>query len=405
MKKHLSAAVIITLIFAVVSVAISAKVNKEKNETKPVQQNSFAINADSTYDEQQPEMRGMWVSYISLDMSGTEKNEQAFTEKFGKILETAKENSCNTLFVHVRPFCDALYDSKYFPSSHIIWGEQGATESFDALSIMCEMCEKEQIDIHAWINPYRIKTSASQFELSENNPFYTNPDICTEYEGSCYLNPAKREARELVIKGVQEIIEKYNVDGIHFDDYFYPTSDESFDKAEYNQYLKGCKSQTDAMPLNAWRINNVNMLVTEVYQAIKSYNKNLAFGISPQGNIENDILMGADVKSWCEVRGYIDYICPQLYYSLENPALKFEAGLENWLEFDFHTNLKFYVGLGVYKAGTDADNGTWLNQENILSKELEIIRSYGLDGFILYDYEAVKSEHTKEELNEFRKLL
>ena len=204
---------------------------------------------------------------------------------------------------------------------------------------------------------------------------------------------------------MKEIIDKYPVNGIHFDDYFYPTADENFDKDLYNTYLTSCKSQRDAMPLTQWRQNNVNMLISEVYRNIKSVNPDLSFGISPQGNIENDLMMGADVESWCEQIGYIDYICPQMYFSLENPALRFEAGLEKWLEFDFHGELEVYVGLGVYKAGSDADSGTWLNESTNLSKELEIIRNKKLHGFVLYDYESMLKSETQSELTNLKKVL
>ena len=400
MKKHLSAAVIITLILAVVSVGYSAKHNQNlKEDKKPILQTISA----STEDE--AEMRGMWVSCISLDMNGTNHSEKAFREKFGNITATAKEYGCNALFVHIRAFCDALYKSEIFPSSHILWGEQSAKSNYDALKIMCEMCEKENLDIHAWINPYRVTSNLSSFELSADNPYIKDNTLGVEYDGGIYLNPAKKAVRDLVVSGVLEIIENYPVDGIHFDDYFYPTSSEDFDKAEYNQYLKAFKSETDAMPLNEWRKNNVNMLVAEVYRAIKKFDPDIKFGISPQGNIANDLEMGADVTAWCKCVGYVDYICPQLYYSIENPALKFQAGLDNWLELEHHKSLKLYAGLAVYKAGTDADEGTWLSESNILAKELEIIRSKNLHGYILYDYEAVISQNAQEEMIKFKESL
>ena len=401
MRKNLNAAVIITLILAILSVAVSANHNKNQRD-KVEATEAISANTVATTDEELEEMRGMWVSYISLDMSGTNYSEKSFREKFAKIINTAKEYGCNSLFVHVRAFCDALYKSEFFPSSHILWGQQGASESYDALKIMCDECEKEKLQLHAWINPYRVTNDVSAFELSKDNPYTKDNTIGIEYDNVVYLNPANRNARELIVNGVKEIIENYNVDGIHFDDYFYPTSDESFDKADYNTYLKSCQSERDAMPLTAWRMNNVNMLVSEVYRTIKAYNPRIDFGISPQGNIQNDYFMGADVKSWAENVGYVDYICPQLYYSLENPALKFQAGLESWLEFDFHNDLKLYAGLAVYKAGTEADEGTWQNQSDILSKELEITRENGLDRYILYDYEAVISENAKAEMSSFK---
>lgn len=400
MKNRLSIAVILTLILAVLSVAVSANHNQRNQKSLPV----ISSNIETTATDDEEEMRGMWVSYISLDMNGTDYSEKSFREKFGKIITTANEYDCNSLFVHVRAFCDAFYESQIFPSSHVPWGNQGTTPEYDALEIMCEMCKENNLEIHAWINPYRVMAGTSEFKLSDNNPYVRDNTLGIEYEGGIYLNPAKRDARKLITDGVREIIENYPVDGIHFDDYFYPTSDESFDKAEYNQYLKAFASQRDAMPLVKWRQNNVNMLIAEVYQTIKSFDKNLEFGISPQGNIDNDLKMGADVKSWCECIGYVDYICPQLYYSLENPALGFKVGLDRWLEFDLHENLKVYAGLAVYKAGTDADEGTW-SDGDILKKELEIIRDNNLDGFVLYDYEAVISDNTKDEMNAFKESL
>ena len=247
--------------------------------------------------------------------------------------------------------------------------------------------------------------ATSEFELSEDNPYKKDKTIGIKYEDGIYLNPAKKDARKLITDGVKEIIENYPVDGIHFDDYFYPTTDESFDKAEYNQYLKSFASERDAMPLSEWRKSNVNMLVAEVYKTIKEHDENIVFGISPQGNINNDLNMGADVISWCKCIGYVDYVCPQLYYSLENPALKFEAGLDNWLKLERHQKLKLYAGLAVYKAGSDADEGTWKLSDDILSQELRLIRENDLDGYILYDYEAVTSENSQREMNVFRESL
>ena len=396
MKNHVSFAVILTLLLTVIAVAVSINTDKtEIQDTKPaVSENT------STSDE--AEMRGLWVSYISLDMSGTDYSEKAFIAKFEDIAKVAKKYGCNALFVHVRAFCDALYKSDIFPGSHILWGEQGKEAGYDALEIMTEISEENGLEIHAWINPYRVTNDTASFALSNTNPYMADNSLGIECQGGIYLNPAKKDVRELIVNGIKEIIENYNIDGIHFDDYFYPTADEDFDRAEYNQYLKAFATDRDALPLTEWRKNNVNMLIAEVYRTIKDYDKNITFGISPQGNIDNCLSMGADVKSWCECVGYVDYICPQLYFSLENPALKFEAGLDRWLEYNLHRDLKIYAGLGAYKAGSDADNGTWLESEDILKRELEIIRDKNTDGYILYDYEALLSTKAKKELENFK---
>ena len=136
MKKHLNAAVIITMILAVLSVAISIKFNENNRSFSPAV-NRKPQSMSATKDESPKEMRGLWVSYISLDMSGTDRSEEAFREKLRNISATAKEYSCNSVFIHVRAFCDAFYDSEIFPSSHILWGKQGSEENFDGLKIMC----------------------------------------------------------------------------------------------------------------------------------------------------------------------------------------------------------------------------------------------------------------------------
>ena len=404
MKKLMYFLITAALISAFVFLLVNPKTQNSTNKYDTSNQNEIKA---STEDEKSPlkELRGMWVSYISLDMSTTDRSESAFREKLENIISIAKENKINALFIHVRAFGDALYNSEIFPSSHILWGTQGGYAAFDPLDIVIKECQKEDIQVHAWINPYRIKTAYSDFEISSKSPYYTLHNACIEYDNGVYLNPASKDARELIKKGVKEIITKYQVDGIHFDDYFYPTSEESFDKEEYNRYLKSCKSQSDALSLTKWRQHNVNLLICDVYRLVKSYDKNIQFGISPQGNIDNDLSMGADVISWCECMGYVDYICPQLYFSLKNPALEFKAGLDNWLNLKRHNKLRVYAGLGVYKAGTDADSGTWLDDSEILKKEVNIIREYNLDGFILYDYNAMISENAETEMKNLRTVL
>ena len=140
------------------------------------------------------------------------------------------------------------------------------------------------------------------------------------------------------------------------------------------------------------------MLIADVYLAIKSINKNIEFGISPQGNIKNNDKLFADVYSWCGVNGYIDYICPQLYYSLDNPAKPFEKALEEWLDVKKHNDLKLYIGLAGYKGGSDSDGGTWLDNDDILAQEIEILREKKADGFMLYSYEALENGENKKEV-------
>ncbi len=362
-------------------------------------ENTTMLNTESE------EMRGLWVSYLTLDMQNTDRSYESFKSKFDKIVSDAKEIKCNTLIIQVRPFCDALYKSAYFPYSHIISGEQGKDPGFDPLKYMCSKVHAEGLDIHAWINPYRVATTNFPQELSNNNPYILDDDIGVKLNSGIYLNPANKKARELIICGVTEIIENYDIDGIQFDDYFYPSDAGDFDKDEYNAYRESVNNITKAMYRDEWRQNNVNIMLNEVYRAVKNADESVVFGISPQGNIDNNYNIGADVKTWCESIGYVDYICPQMYYSTNNPTLKFEVSLQNWQEFDYHPQIKVYVGLGAYKAGSDADKGTWLNTDKELATQLMLVRRYGYDGYMIYDYSALLSESAESELENLKSII
>ena len=398
MKKSISIASLLTVVFLLLSMIISSAYNKSVDNN--------VMEASSTIDESEAsEMRGLWVSFISLDMRDTDKTFASFKAKFDKIIDSAKDMKCNTLVVQVRPFSDALYCSEVYPSSHILTGIQGESPSYDALEYMCKAAHKAKLQIHAWVNPYRVATNSSPEVLSKDNPYVKDNTIGYKVDSGIYLNPAKKAVRKLITDGVVEIVKKYDVDGIHFDDYFYPTDCGNFDAQDFNTYKKSTKNITKSMTIENWRQNNVNLLLSQVYRKIKEIDSSVVFGISPQGNIENNYAISADVKSWCEAQGYADYICPQMYYSTEHPVLPFEESLKEWNEFSRHKNLKVYIGLGVYKAGTDADSGTWLGRNDVLSKELTLLRKYNYDGYILYDYNALSAQTSQSELEVFRSII
>lgn len=385
--------------------ALAARAYSVKNEVKPTSTATVdTATIDSAVDEQpkkaEKEMRGVWVSYIELDMQNeTDKSEASFREKFKNIAINSKNAGFNTLIVQVRPFCDALYKSAYFPYSHILSGEQGVSPDYDALKVMCEICSELDLDIHAWVNPYRISTDSTPQALSETNPYVIDNEIGEETENGIFLNPANKMARKLIIDGVTEIVKNYDVDGIQFDDYFYPTQDSEFDDEEYAEYVDTVGAM-NCMSVDNWRIANVNTLICDTYRAIHKISNDVDFGISPQGNIDNNAKIYADVKSWCICKGFVDYICPQLYYSLENPALTFENSLNSWASLDINKNVKLYVGLAGYKANTDSDEGTWLYSDNVLSKEYKIaIQNEKVSGIMLYSYSALEDENASAEIS------
>lgn len=341
------------------------------------------------------EMKGVWVTFMTLDVENETDKQAAFKKKLDRIVGDVTQAGFNTVFVQVRPFCDAIYPSDYYPWSHIISGKQGEDPGFDPLKMICETCRQAGVGVHAWINPYRISTASTPAELCEEHPYRRDSTIGVTVNGETYLNPADSRTRELIVNGVIELLEKYDIDGIQFDDYFYPEECGNFDQADYEAYQK----KTDSpLPLEEFRRENVNMLIREVYRAVHETDRDAVFGVSPQGNIGNNDVLYADVRRWCAEEGYLDYICPQLYYSLDNPAQRFEDALQDWLGTKRHQNLKLYIGLGGYKAGTDADDGTWLDNDDILRTEAMILEKERCDGFLLFSYDSMNDAACREEI-------
>lgn len=350
----------------------------------------------SPQEEDEP-LVGVWVPYFSL--AAPEGTQEAFEANYKEIADTAKENGVNAMFVHVRPFSDSLYQSQYYPWSHILTGTQGQDPGFDALQFMIDYTHSLGMEFHAWLNPLRVKTKDTPGTLAESNPYVQlgqeYPEYFMEYDGGVYLNPAYPYIRTLIADGAAEIAAGYDVDGIHFDDYFYPSEDSALDSTAYESYV-----QTVEQPLSLleWRTANINAMVAQVYEAIKGVKPEVVFGISPQGNIRNDEAMGADVKTWAAVPGYVDYLAPQLYFSFENEALGYTEALEEWAALPRHQGLKLYAGLALYKAGTDADNGTWLGRDDIIALQAEAALEAGYQGVILYSSDYLNAQQAAKEL-------
>ena len=343
------------------------------------------------------EMRGVWVPYMALSVQG----EEAFRDRVDEIIETSKQAGMNALFVQVRPFGDALYPSDLYPFSHILTGTQGKDPGYDPMAIFIEKAHGAGMAFYAWVNPLRVKTASTPETLADSNPAVqwqskseTKRYVVT-WDDAMYLNPAYEDVRTYIADGVAEIAARYEVDGIEFDDYFYPTEDPSLDSSAYDVYVQ---SVEEPLPLLEWRMANINAMVAQVYSAIKSEKPEVVFGISPQGNIQNDEAMGADVETWAAVPGYVDYLAPQLYFSFENEALGYQEALEEWAALPWHEGLELYAGLALYKAGTDADNGTWLGRDNIIALQVEAALNSGYQGVILYSSDYLEGEQTAKEM-------
>ena len=357
-----------------------------------------SVKERSTYDSKEKddrEMRGVWVTYMTLDVENEADPENAFKDRIDRVITDMEKVGLNTMIVQVRPFSDALYRSRYYPWSHILTGTQGKDPGYDPLTYIVEQAHAHQIGVHAWVNPYRVSTQNIPSALSADNPYVRDSSIGFELNGCVYLDPGSEKARELILSGVMELAEGYDVDGIQFDDYFYPPDCGDFDKEAYDAYAAQTASP---LSLEGFRRENVSTLIRETYDAVHQADPDIRFGVSPQGNLNNNDSLYADVKKWCTEEGYLDYICPQIYFSLDNPALTFEDGLADWLALEIPDTIDLYVGIPAYKAGTDADSGTWLDNDDILKTEIGICREKGVGGFMLYSYDSLNSEVSSAEI-------
>lgn len=354
------------------------------------------------------EMRAVWIPYMSLP--------NVTPEIIDRMVASCKAMGANAIVFHVRPFGDAVYNSLYFPSSHLLNGVQGRAnaDGFDPLAYVIDKAHENGMQLHAWVNPLRIQLAGGNVpsELSADNPYNVwrnddnpgNDDWVIDYNDGKFYNPAVEEVRTLIINGMAELAANYNVDGVHWDDYFYPANDETFDdSARYQSYLSGGGS----MSLREWRTNNINILVRDVYNKVKATNSNCVFGISPAGNIENCLLMGADVYEWCSTSGYIDYICPQIYWTFDSTAAPFDKRAQEWKAMVKCEDIDFYVGLALYKAGSEADGGKWLRSNSIIADQIKYIRGpkVNADGFMIYSYEYITGQQTAAEMENVRNLL
>ena len=392
-----------------------SKINKDKSELSCSAQKQITENTDLN----KKEMRAVWVTFMDLSMKDTDYSENAFKKKFDKIVSDCKKLKMNTLIVHVRPFSDALYKSKYFPWSHIVSKKQGDSPGYDPLDYMVKKSHEEGLEIHAWINPFRIQLNSVPSILDSSNPFLTlknkkRNDLTVDFGTSKYLNPCSKEVQNLIIDGVKELAKGYKIDGIHFDDYFYPElpkkteklNAENFDDSDYESYCKSLDSAIKPLTHRVWRMENINSLIKRVYKEIKNINPKMVFGISPCCNNEVNYRIGADVYTWCKNEGYIDYICPQIYVSLDHPVLPFKKSADEWKGIVKNKNIKLYYGLAVYKAGSKTvDSGTWGNSNDILKKQIEYVKSLGCDGYMFFDYQSLVGKQGKEEVKNMLEIL
>lgn len=350
----------------------------------------------------QKEIRGVFISYIELQTYIKNKTYNESINNIENIVKNLKQNNFNTIYLQVRSHMDSIYDSDLFPVSKNIILKNN--ESYDVLEKFIEISKKENISIYAWVNPYRIGNNYNK----ESKYYSMVKDDIKNVNGVYYLNPASNNTTNLIVDGIKEIVKKYEVKGILFDDYFYPSKD--IDIEEYN-------SENKSITIEEYRLNNINKMVKKVNKEIKNINKNIEFGISPDANIDNDYNKEyADVKRWGEESEYVDFLMPQIYYGFENETKPFEVVLEEWKNIVKNKNIKLLVALAFYKTGK-IDNyakkgeNEWINNNDIIKREVLMIREkQNINGFSMFRYdnmfnENIMTDNSKKEIQNLKEIM
>ncbi|MEM9992082.1 MAG: family 10 glycosylhydrolase, partial [Bacteroidota bacterium] len=311
------------------------------------------------------EMRGVWVATVNNIDYPKRPTPIAIAQKeqWRKLIEKLKRAGMNAVYVQVRPSADALYASSFVPFSKFLTGRQGRSPEpfYDPMQSMIEIAHEHGMEFHAWLNPYRATTNLDTLNLSLWHVFNRHREWLVQYDNKFYINPGVPEARRHIVQVVEEIVDNYDIDGIHLDDYFYPYKKEGqtfVDSTEFKKYGEVYGSVED------WRRNNNDQLIESIAVAIKKKKPYVKFGISPFGvwrNKEDDPDgsesqagvtsyddLYADVRGWLK-KSYIDYVAPQLYWYIGHPKADHEELLYWWT-----SNLndkKLLVGHAAYKIG------------------------------------------------------
>lgn len=355
--------------------------------------NSNKNNNDYDY------VKSVWITYYELSEFTDNASENEFKKRVSQAFKTLSKNGFNRVTVQVRPFADAFYNSSYFQTSSYLVGNRGDELKYDALKIMTELAHKYHLEIEAWINPYRISNSTDFSEIPSDDIVmkYKDTENIIVCDTGIYFNPASPDANSLIVNGVKEIVMNYDVNSICFDDYFYPTKNKSIDKDLYKKY----KDDGGKLSLDDWRRENVSNMISSVYRSIKEINENVTFGISPASNIENNYnSLYADVEKWATNDGYVDYLCPQIYFGFQNENQPFMSTTKKWIQM---AECDLYVALPLYKSSLEdefaGESGRqeFVKNNNIVARQVTYLSKLDeVKGFYVFSYSSLKdNEETK----------
>lgn len=319
------------------------------------------------------EMRAVWVAYYEVAnlMKGSA---DATRTAINTMLDNCAACGANAVIFHVRAYSDAYYDSDVFPLNYSV--KALIQSGFDPLTYAVSAAHARGMQLHAWVNPYRIGPSADNARCGDT----------FEFNSRYYYNPASAKARTLILNGIRELVAGYDIDGVQFDDYFYPDGISAQKQAFDTGYTSG--------DLGAWRRAQVSTLIRDAYALVHSVKPNAVFGVAPAANLENNLTrLYADVPAWM-ADGVLDYVCPQVYFGFRNAAQPFEQNVAQWCALPRASGVRVYAGLALYKAGLREDTWAgasgkteWLGGGDILARQVRALRARpDVDGFMLFSY-------------------
>lgn len=306
------------------------------------------------HDSPQYEFRAAWIATVAnIDWPSkktltTEEQQQELIA----MLDRAVELNLNAIIFQVRPMCDALYDSPYEPWSEYLTGQTGQAPDpwYDPLQFIIEESHKRGLELHAWFNPYRAKHPSARSPLPESHVSHTHPNLVKKYGTFLWLDPSEKEVQDLTMKVILDVVERYDVDGIHIDDYFYPykvrdAQGKVIDFPDDDSW-KAYQKSGGKLSRDDWRRQSVNTFVERFYREIKALDPRVKVGISPFGiwrpghpegitGLDQYSELYADAKLWLN-EGWVDYYSPQLYWKIDAAGQPYDKLLRWWVEQNTH---------------------------------------------------------------------
>ncbi|MEV0621097.1 family 10 glycosylhydrolase [Nonomuraea sp. NPDC050404] len=360
--------------------------------------------ADARYPKR--ELRGVWIATTqNIDWpskAGLTPDRQK--AEYAKILDSAAKRNLNAVFVQVRPASDALYKSSLEPWTQYLTGTPGKDPGWDPLPFLIDEAHKRGMEFHAWFNPYRASYGDSTAKLPASHPARQHPDWTVKFGGRLYYNPGLPAVREHVIKVINDVVDRYDIDGVHFDDYFYPypVAGAKFDDAAaFRKYGKGQK-------LADWRRGNVNTLVEQVDKAVHDAKNHVKFGISPFGIWRNKAQdqtgsatngmsaydsIYADARAWIKA-GTVDYLLPQLYWPRGHSAADYTTLARWWSNEVKGSDVQLYIGQGLYRVGT-RDDKAWTRAGELAGQVGVNRASKQIDGEVYFSAKQLQTNPLK----------